>query len=202
MENSDKHYRSSLLHQWMKNVGITSYQELSRLAQISERQLYRLENGLLDNIPLGILQKIATSLNISLFTLIDSLTGFEQLSTEIAPNITTTSAWEYQQEVISILESLILQLPTLIYVVEKNPNLPANKLIPLLQPLNELLSAWEINPIGNVGEIIPYDPQEHQLIENHDLEIETGELVKIRYVGYRHQDKLLYRAKVSSHLDQ
>jgi transcriptional regulator with XRE-family HTH domain len=202
MENSDKHYRSSLLQQWMKNVGITSYQELSRLAQISERQLYRLENGLLDNIPLGILQKIATSLNISLFTLIDSLSGTEQSSTEIAPNITTTSAWEYQQEVISILESLILQLPTLIYVVEKNPNLPANKLIPLLQPLNELLCAWEIKPIGHVGEIIPYNPQEHQLIENNDLEIEKGQLVKIRYVGYRHEDKLLYRAKVSSNLEQ
>ena len=201
MKNAKQNNRSSLLRQWMNDIGISSYRELSHLAQVSELQFYRLENGLLESIPLGVLKKIAINLNISLFTLIDGLSDVNQSSTEVPQEIQSNSQWEYREEVISILESLILQLPTFVYIVEKNPNLPANKLLPLLQPLNELLSAWEITKIGNVGEIIPYNPQEHQLIDHNDLEIKKGELVKLRYVGYRHQNKLLYRAKVSSTLD-
>ena len=205
MKNSSQNYRASILNQWMTEAGISDYRELSRLSRISELQFYRLENGLLDSIPLGILKKIACSLNLSLSTFIDGLNEVTSSSTkvdQIEQKKLVNYQWEYQQEAISILESLIIQLPTLIYVVEKNPNLPANKLIPLLHPLDELLSAWEMTKIGNVGEIVPYNPQEHQLIDQTDLEISEGQLVKIRYVGYKSQNKLLYRAKVSSMLEQ
>ena len=49
---------------------------------------------------------------------------------------------------------------------------------------------------GTVGEVVPYDPQFHQLLEGGG-NAETGDPVIIRYVGYLQGDKLLYRAKVS-----
>ena len=203
MKNTDANYISTILHQWMTQIQINNYRELSCLAQVSELQFYRLENGLLNSIPLGILQKIAHSLNISVHTLIDALSADEELSQQQTKKRESESniKLEYQQEAISILESLLLQFPTFSHAVQKNPELPATKLLPLLEPLNELLSHWEVEAIGSVGEIVSYNPQEHELMDNNNLTIAEAEQVKIRYVGYRHHDKLLYRAKVSSILD-
>jgi molecular chaperone GrpE (heat shock protein) len=72
--------------------------------------------------------------------------------------------------------------------------LPAVKLLPLVKPVTDLLKHWGVEAIASVGEIVPYDPQWHQLMER---SAEPGETVKIRYVGYRQGEKLLYRAKVS-----
>ena len=41
---------------------------------------------------------------------------------------------------------------------------------------------------------MPYDPQYHQIIKG---TAQVGELVKVRYVGYKQEDKLLHKAKVS-----
>ncbi|MBL1209656.1 helix-turn-helix transcriptional regulator [Geminocystis sp. GBBB08] len=194
-----------ILRELMTQAQIRDYLQLSRQSQVSELQFYRLENNLLDHIPLGVVKKIAKTLNIPVTTLIDYLSGNLDLfnenyqknlqidnQEEISHLIT-----EYQQETISILESLLLQLPTLIHVINNNPELPASRILPLLQPLNQLLSSWEIEPIGQVGDIVNYNPQEHELMENNDLSLEEIQLVEIRYVGYRQKDKLLYRAKVS-----
>ena len=113
----------------------------------------------------------------------------------------TESKLEWQEEAISILESLLLQLPTFNNAIQKNPHLSAKKLLPLLEPLNELLSHWGVEVIGSVGEIVAYNPQEHELMDNNSLTTTESKPVKIRYVGYRHHDKLLYRAQVSSILD-
>ncbi len=211
MKNSNHNYISSVLQQWMTEAKINNYQQLSKIADISPVQLYRLENGLLDSISLGILKKIAASLQISLNTLIDSLSEDndrdqillqqEEVKEEAKEEEENNRRYEYQQEALSILESLILQLPTFIYVSEKNPRIPVSKLIPLLTPLNDLLLDWQVYPIGKVGEIVDYNPQEHELIYSSDSNVESAQPVKIRYLGYRHQDRLLYRAKVCTILD-
>ena len=77
---------------------------------------------------------------------------------------------------------------------QKNPKLSAVKLLVLVKPVVELLKRWGVENIGTVGEKIPYDPQCHQLLEGSAV---TGDLVEVRYVGYRQDEKLLYRAKVS-----
>lgn len=190
-----------ILQQLMTQAQIKDYLEFSRKSQVSELQFYRLENNLLDNIPLGVLKKIAKALNISITTLIDHLNNSLDLFIENSPSqnseFVSDLISEYQQETISILESLLLQLPTVIHAVNNNPELPASRILPLLQPLNQLLSTWEIEPIGKVGDMVSYNPLEHELIENNDFTLEEIELVEIRYVGYRQKDKLLYRAKVS-----
>lgn len=194
-----------ILHDLMNQAQIRDYLEFSRKSRVSELQFYRLEHNLLDNIPLGVLKKIAKALNISVTTLIDHLSSsFDLLHHHSQENLTINNQEltdnliaEYQQETISILESLLLQLPTVIHVVNNNPELPASRILPLLQPLNQLLSTWEIEPIGKVGDMLDYNPQEHELIENSDVNPEEIKQVEIRYVGYRQRDKLLYRAKVS-----
>jgi molecular chaperone GrpE (heat shock protein) len=101
---------------------------------------------------------------------------------------------EFQQTSVQILESLLLQLPTAAYAAQQNPQVPAVKLLPLLRPLEQLLQEWGIEAIAPVGSEVAYDPQWHQLMEGTAT---VGDLVKIRYTGYRQGETLLYRAKVS-----
>lgn len=189
----------TVLQDLMTQNGIENYLELSRKSKVSELQFYRLENNLLDYIPLGVLKKIATTLNIPLSLLIEKLTNhFDRASLNDTLSIENdTLIKEYQQETISILESLLLQLPTVVYAVKNNPDLPANRLLPLLEPINQLLFSWGISSIDRVGDIVDYNPQEHELMDMDNDDHENISKVEIRYVGYRQQDKLLYRAKVT-----
>ncbi|BAY25533.1 hypothetical protein NIES2100_53390 [Calothrix sp. NIES-2100] len=102
---------------------------------------------------------------------------------------------EFQQQSLQHLESLLLQWPTAAQKAEENPQLAAIKIVPLVQkPLEKLLLAWGIEAIASVGAELPYDPQWHQLMDGN---LQPGEIVKVRYIGYRQGEKLLYRAKVS-----
>ncbi|MDZ8050097.1 MAG: nucleotide exchange factor GrpE [Aulosira sp. ZfuVER01] len=102
---------------------------------------------------------------------------------------------EFQQMSLQLLESLLLQWPTAAQKAQENPQLAAIKIVPLVQkPLEKLLQGWGVEAIAPVGAEIPYDPQWHQLMEGN---LQPGNIVKVRYAGYRQGEKLLYRAKVS-----
>ncbi len=45
-----------------------------------------------------------------------------------------------------------------------------------------------------VGTELPYDSRQHQLMGG---TANPGDLVRVRYAGYKQGDRLLYRAKVS-----
>ncbi|NER81705.1 MAG: helix-turn-helix domain-containing protein [Leptolyngbya sp. SIO1D8] len=100
----------------------------------------------------------------------------------------------FQQEVLTLIEPWLLQWPTVTHAVEKNPDLPATHLIPLVQPVQNLLTQWGIMAIAPVGSEIPYNPQQHQLMSGAAA---PGTPVRIRYTGFRQEDTLLHRAKVS-----
>ena len=103
---------------------------------------------------------------------------------------------EFQQTSLQLLESLLLQWPTAAQRATENQQLAAIKIVPLVQkPLEKLLQAWGVEAIASVGTEVPYDPQWHLLMEG---SLQPGEIVKVRYIGYRQGEKLLYRAKVSS----
>ena len=104
---------------------------------------------------------------------------------------------EYQKSTIQALEPLLLQWPTAAYAARKNPDAPAIKLLPLISPLEKLLVSWGVIPIGEVGVEIPYDPQWHQVMSMAGQSLAPGDPVRVRYVGYRQGEQLLYRAKVS-----
>ncbi|MOA69313.1 hypothetical protein D3C78_1974290 [compost metagenome] len=50
--------------------------------------------------------------------------------------------------------------------------------------------------IGQVGEVVPFDPQLHQIARGPMPE--AGEPVTVKHVGYRLGEQLLRRARVSS----
>ncbi|WP_299492130.1 hypothetical protein [Acaryochloris sp. IP29b_bin.137] len=104
---------------------------------------------------------------------------------------------EYQKSTIQALESLLLQWPTAAYAARKNPDAPAVKLLPLLGPLEQLLTSWGVVPIGEVGTETAYNPQWHQVMSISEQALKPGDSIRVRYVGYRLGEQLLYRAKVS-----
>jgi len=104
---------------------------------------------------------------------------------------------EYQKSTVQALESLLLQWPTAAYAARKNPDAPAIKLLPLLSPLEQLLASWGVIPIGEVGAEMAYEPQWHQVMSIAGQTLNPGDPVRVRYVGYRQGEQLLYRAKVS-----
>ncbi len=103
----------------------------------------------------------------------------------------------HQKSTVQALESLLIQWPTAAYAARKNPEAPAIKLLPLLRPLEQLLAAWGVVPIGEVGAEVAYNPQWHQVMPVAGQDLKAGDRARVRYVGYRRDEQLLYRAKVS-----
>lgn len=205
------------LQNLMHQVGIADIDQLSQAANVARLQLIRIQRGLILNLSLGTIAKIARTLEISVDDLLQ--TFVEQ---SLIPDRTSTSSssndaldacrQEYQklqQEMtqqeealqakfqtasLETIESWLLQWPTAATAVRQNPQLPASRLLSLVEPVEQLLEQWNVETIASVGEELAYDPQHHQLMKG---TAQPGEIVKVRYVGYKQGDKLLHKAKVS-----
>ena len=196
------------LQRLMEQAGLGGDRELSQKAGVSELQLSRLRCGLALQTRADILLKISQALHISLNEL---LATFAPGSVELEQPTPTAIQQEYQRlqakldiqraslmqefqlSSLQILESWMLQWPTAASKAQENQKLSAVKLLPLMRPVEKLLQEWGVEAIAPVGSSIPYNPQQHQLIEGKAM---PGETVKVRYTGYRQGEKLLYRAKV------
>jgi len=80
------------------------------------------------------------------------------------------------------LQTLLTNYPTVRKVVQEQPDLPAKNLLPLFNPLDNILDNWGYEPIGSPLEQVPYNPELHQ---PDSQDIAAGELVYIWFVGYR-----------------
>jgi len=69
--------------------------------------------------------------------------------------------------------------------------------LPAFTSLENLLENWGYETIGKPWEKVNYNPQIHQADSD---DIEVGESVYIRFVGYRDGDNILKSAKVSLNL--
>jgi molecular chaperone GrpE (heat shock protein)/DNA-binding Xre family transcriptional regulator len=204
------------LRSLMQSVGVSSFKALSQTAGVSEWQVRQLRQGNARQMSLEALYKLSEALQIPLIELIAKFSDlpipsssganssteqdlkslqqeYERLQAQLTHQKTMLHQ-EFQQASLQILESLILQLPTVAHAVQQNSQLPASRLLPLLKPINQLLNSWEIEAIASVGTEELYNPQIHQLLEG---TANAGDRVKIRYVGYRQGERLLHRAKVS-----
>jgi molecular chaperone GrpE (heat shock protein) len=203
----------------MQQVGIPSFKALSKSANVSERQLLRLRRGEIKLLRVDVLLKLSQTLQVSLNELLETFSvrvstqtqpsGSDELLQQIADlqaeyqrsqqqlsQQQVDLQQQFQQSSVQLLESLLLQFPTAAHKARENPQLEAVKILPLIEkPLSKLLQAWGIQAIAFVGAEVPYDPVIHQLIEG---QAHSGQIVKVRYIGYRQGDKLLYRAKVSA----
>ncbi len=199
---------SQRLLELMQQANIPSFKQLTRLAGVSEWQVRQLRQGNLAKMRVENLEKLAKALQISLTKLIGE---FSPDLSDRHPEIDWKRECDrlqqqlegqqedliqdFQRECLQIIESWLLQWPTVVNAVQNNPQLPAIRLLPLIKPIETLIEQWGLEAIAAVGEEIAYDPQWHQLMEG---SAEVGETVKVRYVGYRDREKkLLYRAKVS-----
>lgn len=213
-----------LLQDLMQQVGISSFKELSRTAGVSERQILRLRQGKVKQMRVDILLKLSQTLQMTLNEIVTTFSVQSQQEENLINSALKNNQQnllqendnlrreyersqlalaqqrellqqEFQQTSLQMLEPLLLQWPTAAQRAKENQQLAAIKVVPLVQkPLEKLLQLWEIEAIASVDEEVPYDPQWHQLMDGSP---QPGELVKVRYIGYRQGEKLLYRAKVS-----
>ncbi|GET42519.1 helix-turn-helix domain-containing protein [Microseira wollei] len=200
------------LQQLMQRVGISSFRALSRSCGVSQRQLKRIRTGEISQMRSEDLIKLSQALEVpvselwSNFSTVELNWGaeseepslalqqeYERLQAQLKQQRESLMQ-EFQRESLQVLESWLLQWPTAAYAAGQNPQLAAVKLLPLLRPVEQLLQQWGVEAIATVGAEIEYDPQVHQLMEGTAV---AGDRVKVRYTGYRHGDRLLFRAKVS-----
>lgn len=207
------------LRRLMHQVNLTSLAALYRATGVPRRQIQRLRFGQVQTLPVASLIKLSQVLQVPLPQLLEQFMEVPpaQPSTSTTPphleQELTTLKGEYQrlqkqlkqqqqdleqtfqQSALQTLEPLLLQWPTAAHAARNNPQAPAVKLLPLLRPLEQLLQSWNIETIGTVGEELAYDPQWHQPMGG---TIAANTPIRVRYVGYRRGDQLLYRAKVSA----
>lgn len=198
----------------MQRVGITSFKALSSAAGVSERQILHLRRGEIEQVRVNVLRRLSEVLQISLSELvttfskdseirsqesgvraeIDTLKAeYQRLQTQLEQQRETLRE-EFQQQSLQVLEPWLLQWSTAAQKAQENPQLPAMRLLPLVRPVEKLVQQWGVEAIAPVGAELPYNPQYHQLMEGTAT---PGDIVKVRYIGYRQGDKLLSRAKVS-----
>jgi transcriptional regulator with XRE-family HTH domain len=191
----------------MGAIGITTYTELCQVAGVTEKVIRRLRRGQIAMMQIGTLEKIAQGLQISAAELLAQFTDrpgvesspdslqveYDRLQQQLATQ-RETLLQEFQQTTLQTIESWMLQWPTAAHAAQQNPTAPAVKLLPLVRPLENLLGQWGIVAIGEVGQTLGFDPQQHQVM---GALPHPGDPVRVRYVGYMQGDRLLYRAKVS-----
>jgi molecular chaperone GrpE (heat shock protein) len=101
---------------------------------------------------------------------------------------------DFQQETFTQLQTLLTNYPTVKKMALAKPDLPAKNLVSLFTSLDNLITNWGYTVIGETWEQVNYNPQLHQADSD---DIQEGELVYIRFIGYQDGDKVLYPAKVS-----
>jgi DNA-binding Xre family transcriptional regulator len=180
-----------VLKQLMAQVGISSFKQLSQQAGVSEKQIRRLRQGKIKQMRVEVLLSLAAVLSVSLNELVESFSS-ETVTRDASPTEASLRE-QFQRESLQIIEAWLLQWPTALSAIAQNPDLPAQRVIKLLNPLEKLLQSWGVVRIGEVGEELPYNPGQHQLLSGN---AQPGETVRVRYVGYQHGEKLLYRAQV------
>ncbi|MEM6837433.1 MAG: helix-turn-helix domain-containing protein [Cyanobacteria bacterium P01_C01_bin.120] len=205
----------------MAAADISNFRALAQRAQVTSWAVQQLRRDRITTMRVEVLQRLAAALGISLTELLQTFGAiatvpaateravlptsqavsqvatlqaeYQRLQTQLEQQAETLVR-QFQREALAVLESWLMQWPTAAHAVEKNPDLPASRLLPLVQPMQALLDSWGVEAIAPVGAIIPFDPQAHQSMSGH---IEPGAAVKIRYAGFRWQGQLLHRAKVS-----
>jgi Skp family chaperone for outer membrane proteins len=94
------------------------------------------------------------------------------------------------------LQTLLTQHPTVRRMAAVKPDLPAKNLVALFTSLDNLVQFWGYEAIGEPWQETTYDPQLHQ---GDVPDLQVGERVYVRFVGYREAQSQQIRvpAKVS-----
>jgi hypothetical protein len=113
------------------------------------------------------------------------------------PTIAAPAQTQLQRQVFEQLQTLLVNYPTVTKAALAKPEMPAKNIVPLFTPLGNLLQQWGYEAIGEPWENVAFDPQLHQ---PDVADIQPGEMVYIRFIGYRDGADILVPAKVSRNL--
>jgi len=195
------------LRELMETSGIATWKELRKKANLSRGALNALRNGQAEKLKLADLDRVATALGVSVLSLIQRFGASSSVASESQEITQEVQRLRIQldnqekrlrhqilTELVEKLKPLLVQYPTLQQVVQRRPDYPAQQVLALLTSLGNLLEDWQLEPIGQVWQQVAYDPESHQADED---DIQVGEPVYVRFVGYRAADQVLIRAKVS-----
>lgn len=191
----------------LSELGIPSWQALQQKSGLTLPSLRRVRRGEIGQLKLDQLQQLASALNWSLEDMLHIFGILSRKATEIEQlqQQCLRLREELQQQASLVqtdernsafeqLQTLLTNYPTARRMTESKPDLPAKNLVALFTPLENLLKSWGYEPIGTPWKQVPYNPQLHQPDTS---DITEGELVYIRFVGYRDGDRILSPAKVS-----
>ena len=205
------------LRSLMEQADIPSFRALAQQAAVSSWQIRQIRQGHVEQMRLGILLNISQALNISVATVtaqcspvsLPSTAEDEKKEQQSPPSANLQLEYQrlkdqleqqqkslqqdFQRTSLQVIESWMTYWPAAVYAAQTKPDLPATRLIPLVRPVEHLLDQWGVEAIAAVGTEMPYDPQQHQLVEGH---AEPGDLVRISNPGYIHNGALIHRAKV------
>ncbi|MGB3312611.1 MAG: nucleotide exchange factor GrpE [Nodosilinea sp.] len=216
--NLDSVDYSPALRSLMAQVGLASYRSLSQASGVPRSSIDALRRGQVGRLRVSTLQRLSEALGVPLEALVDRFSSAGSLQSKASPGAKAahqldalrqecdrlqnqlaaqaeTVRQQVQQQAIAQLEPWLVQWPTAVHAAQQKPDLPAQKLIPLVRPVEALVQHWGLTPIDAVGAEVPFNPQVHQPRSGHPA---PGQLVRVSHVGYRQGDRLLYRAKVSS----
>lgn len=125
------------------------------------------------------------------------LEEFKQQCVRLRSQLETQSTQSQQDTELNAFEqiqSLLTQYPSVRRMTEAKPELPARNLIGMFTSLDNLVRFWGYQAIGQPWEQVEFDPQFHQ---GDVTDLELGESVYVRFIGYRSGDRILVPAKVS-----
>lgn len=202
----------AILRERMNQLNIVDWEDLGKKAGLSRFAVRLVRRGEVRQLTVEQMRRLATVLNLNVQE-IDRTLGELPTST---PATNSAEVEELKQQCLRLreelqqqktqltddfrratfeqLQTLLTNYPAARKMAESNPNLRARNLVALFTPLENLLSSWEFETIGSAWEQVAYNPQLHQP----DVEdITEGELVYIRFVGYREGERILVPAKVS-----
>ena len=200
-----------LLMSRMNQLGMTSFVSLQQKSGLIDLRLRKVRRGELASLRLKELTQLATALDWTLEELLqnfgvgDTSSSKRLLEIEALRNECLRLREELQQQRVELtnelqqstfqqLQTLLTNYPSVRRLIQVKPDLPAKNLPSLFTSLDNLIESWGYEPIGQVWEQVPYNPQLHQPDTGG---IEAGEVVYVRFVGYRDGENILYPAKVS-----
>ncbi|TVQ44677.1 MAG: hypothetical protein EA365_09785, partial [Gloeocapsa sp. DLM2.Bin57] len=101
---------------------------------------------------------------------------------------------EFKKMTFTQLENLLVYYPSICKLIEIKPNVTAKNFLPLFSHLDKLLQNWGYEKLGTPGEEVRYNPEEHQ---TNDDTIQPGDLVYIRFIGYKYNNQVITLPKVT-----
>ncbi len=206
----------TILQERMNQLDIADWEDLATQAGLTRFGLRLVRRGDVKNLSLEQLRRLATVLNLNFQEFDRNFAALPTSTTEATDTTDAIEIAELRQQCLRLrselqqqktqlttdfcnstfeqLQTLLTNYPSARKMAEAKPDLPAKNLSALFNPLENLLKSWNFEMIGSAWEQVAYNPQLH---EPDVQDITEGELVYVRFVGYRDGQRILAPAKVS-----